>query len=245
MGGIMKRLEVVSIPFLLVIFFMSCQSSEEPCITPSSTFKSEMRDVKDFNEVVMEFNVAADINITQSPEFSFEIYGPDNLVEMTTTTVQGEALLIDSDVCFTGESDVIIDISAPDYESVTISGVGKLSSIGNIEGDRFRIDFFGVGEVEADIYVDTLYTNMAGTGVLDYGGEVHRHIMNVSGIYTMNSYPLVTDHTFINLTGTGDSFISVNETLTVIIEGQGKIFYQGNPTIESEILGDGEIIDTN
>ena len=114
MEGKMKRFVQYSILFVIVGIFVSCDSSDDPCVTPSTSFKSEIRDLKDFRDIAMAVNVAADINITQAQDFSFEIYGPDNVLELTATSVEGDVLVISSDVCFSGESDVVIDIAASD-----------------------------------------------------------------------------------------------------------------------------------
>jgi len=229
------------VPFLPFLF--SCESKQIECIRTSSNIITETRDLKGFKGVV--FNNVGDLFLTQGPGFSFKIEGPDNVVELTKTKIENELLIISTNDCFNGEYELTVKITAPDYNLINLSGIGRIESVGQIDGDVIQMELFGIGEIEADIYADTLFTTIAGTGDVTYGGEVLRHQLSCSGKFTLNSYPLETEHTFINLTGIGDSFVTANETLTVKIEGTGDVYYQGNPTIESEITGSGSIIDSN
>lgn len=223
----------------------SCQTTDLDCVRASLTITTELRPLEDFVSVAISANVDAEVIVRQAQDFSFELTGPENVVELTSTQIEDGFLIVSSDGCFNGEDELTMVITAPDYEVINKSGAGKLSSGGSISVDKLQIDFLGTGEVETEIFADTLITNMAGNGVLDYTGEVHRHILNAYGIYTMNSFPLQADHVFINLIGEGDSFVTANETLTVFIEGHGNVFYKGKPVLQSDIVGTGEVIDAN
>lgn len=222
--------------------FISCDSGLE-CIRPSTTIVSETRDLKDFRGVA--FSNIGDIYLTQGPEFSFKIEGPDNVVELTTTKIENELLVIGTSDCFNGEYELSVEITAPEYKFINFSGLGSLTTVGQLEGDILVMELMGVGEIEADIYVDTLITTISGNAIVNYTGNVTRHEFFSSGQFALNSYPLETDHTYIRITGIGDSYVTANETLEVIIEGTGDVHYQGNPVIDSEIIGSGKVIDSN
>lgn len=225
------------------VFLVSCDSKQIECLRISSNIIMETRDLKDFKGVV--FNNIGDLLLTQGPEFSFKIEGPDNVVELITTKIENELLIIGTNACFNGDYELTVEITTPEYELINLSGIGRIESVGQIDGGIIQIELIGIGEIEADIYADSLYTTIAGTGNITYTGDVLKHELSCSGQFTLNSFSLETDHTFIKLTGIGDSFVKAIETLTVIIEGTGDVFYKGNPVIESEITGSGDIINSN
>jgi hypothetical protein len=58
-------------------------------------------------------------------------------------------------------------------------------------------------------------------------------------------FPLTVNDCSIEILGSGDGEVSVNNTLDVVIEGSGNVYYQGSPTINEDISGSGKIIDSN
>jgi hypothetical protein len=221
---------------------MSCVGPD-PCHRASDNIITETRDLKDFRGIA--FTSLGDIYITQGPEYSFTIKGPDNVVGFTTTRIENELLVITTEECFNGEYELSIEITAPEYTFINLAGLATLTSVSEISGDLLVMELVGIGVIEADVYVDSLYTTISGNGTVNYTGEVSRHFLSSSGEFRLNGYSLQTDHTFINLTGIGDSYVHANESLTVEITGTGKVFYQGDPDIYTDITGNGEVIDDN
>ena len=238
----MKNLVVYLFFLISLSLIMSC-SETDPCHRASSNIITESRDVKDFKGVA--FISQGDIFLTQGPEYAFSIQGPDNVVGFTTSKVDGELLVINTDACINGDYTLKIEITAPEFSFLNLSGFGSITSVNDITGNILVMELEGIGIVEADVYVDTLYTTIAGNGTINYTGEVLRHELSSSGDFRLNAYPLLTQHTDLNLAGFGDSYVRVDESLTVNISGTGKVFYQGDPTIDTNITGTGEVIDDN
>jgi len=239
----MKKLTFYSIIIALAINSSCDTTGQIDCIRASSNIISETRDLKDFKGVI--FNNWGEVYITQGPEYSFSIEGPDNVVELTTTEIEGEILIIGSEKCFNGDFDLTVEITAPDYKLLNLVGGGKIASEGNIHTDNIAVDVYGLGEIDVDIFADSIYTTIIGQANVSLGGIVTYHQLISSGLFTLNAYSLETDHTFINISGEGDCYVTAFDKLDVIIEGQGNIYYQGQPEIHSDITGIGEIIDSN
>lgn len=228
---------------LVLAMLLSCETNKITCIRVSTTVISESRELNGYSGVV--FNHVGDLKLTQGPAFSFKITGPDNVVELTKTKIDNGLLVIWTDACFNGDYDLTVEITAPNYESVNLVGVGSITTVGTIESDNIEFELEGTGEIDADIHANQLATNIIGTGDLTYTGSVLNHYVSCSGQFTFNGYALETDHTSITITGIGDSYVTANETLTVNIEGTGNVYYHGTPVIDSSITGVGEIIDSN
>lgn len=227
-----------------VIYLPACETGEIECIRASSTVVQETRNLKDFQGVV--FNTSGDLIITQGNDFSFSIEGPDNVVALTNTTVENGLLQVGTQNCFNGSYDVTVRVTAPEFRLINLSGIGSVTSQGTITGDVISLELFGIGEVDADFEVDSLYTTVSGQfSNISLGGSAGLHQLSSNGKFTLNAFSLDTDKTVINQAGLGDSYVTVNDKLTVIISGDGNVYYQGQPTIESEITGTGQIIDAN
>lgn len=236
----------LSFSLFIVLFFamlMACETNNIKCIRVGATIISETRELNGFDGVV--FDHMGDLKLTQGSEFSFKITGPENVVELTKTKIDNGLLVIWTDDCFNGDYDLTVEVTAPNYELINLNGFGSISTVGSIDGDVIEMELIGSGEIDAEIYANQLITTIAGTGDITYRGSVLNHQLSCSGQFTLNGYALETDHTSIDVTGIGDSYVTVNETLTVNIEGTGNVYYRGSPVIESDITGIGEIIDGN
>ena len=163
----------------------------------------------------------------RGPEYSFTIKGPDNIVGFTTTRIEDELLVVTTDECFNpSEYELNIEITAPELTFVNLSGIGNLTSVGPIDGDVLFMELMGNWIIEADIYVDSLYTVFSGDCTVNYTGEVTRHELISSGEFRLNAYPLETEHTIINVGGIGDSYVHATQSLSVVITGTGNVFYR-------------------
>ena len=228
---------------VITLLISCCGDSPPSCLQVSSNIISETRTLKDFKSVNLTGNGI--IYLTQGPGYSVLIKGPDNVVELTTTKIENKMLEIGSDACFNGEYTFTVEITAPEYWSVNITGAGKIKTVGQIEGDVLEMELTGGGDIEADVNVDSLYTTISGHSTVNYTGNVIRHELSCSGEFRVDSYSLGTDYTFVDLIGIGDCYVYADKTLSVNIEGTGDVYYQGKPTIQTNITGSGKVIDSN
>lgn len=239
----MKHIVPILILFSLAVVFNSCDTNQLECIRVSSNVISETRDVKDYTGVVM--TAVGNVKLTQGLDYACKITGPDNVVELMKTEIQNGLLVIGTDECFNGEYELTVEITAPEFEVINLSGIGTIESTNTISGDIIEVDLYGIGVVEATFVADSLYSTVTGQGNLNYSGNVLRHELLCTGQFALSGFPMATDHTIIFLSGNGDSEVTVADKLDVTIEGSGNVFYKGYPTITSEITGMGYVVDKN
>ena len=68
----------------------------------------------------------------------------------------------------------------------------------------------------------------------------------ISGSGDINSFDLISDRGFVEINGSGDTEVFVNEFLSVKITGSGDVLFKGNPDeIISDITGSGDLRDVN
>jgi hypothetical protein len=221
----------------------SCDTGGIDCIRVSSNTISETRDHKDFTGVVT--TVVGNLQLAQGAEYNVEILGPENVVERTNTAVQSNLLVISTDDCFNGQYELLIKVTAPVYSSINFSGIGNLSTTNTITSKIMEVDLLGIGDIDAEIEADTLYTNVSGDVNINYSGAALRHEFQSTGQFVLKAFPLITDHTSLRIVGIGDSEVTANETLKVVIQGTGNVGYKGDPQIEQSITGSGAVIDMN
>ena len=239
----MKSLLYKFTSFLICSTIFSCDSPIPPCIRPSSNIVTETRELKDFEGVV--FNHAGDVILIQGPEYSFSIKGPDNVVELTNTTIENELLIISTNDCFNGNYDLEVFITSPVFNSISLEGAGSIVTNNQISGDIIEVNLLGQGDINAYFSADSIYTTISGKGMVSYRGFVTKHSLSSSGVFNLKGFQMATDHTLLDISGVGDCEVTANKSLAVTISGSGTIYYKGNPNIESDITGIGEVIDDN
>ena len=239
-----KILNMIALSAILgsITTLVSCNDDIE-CDRVDSATKSEVRDVTGFDGVV--FNTIGDVYITQGPDFFFQIQGPENVVTATTATIDDGLLVIGTTKCYNGNASIRVDITAPDLSRIGMSGTGKIFIEDTLSADKLEMELYGLGEIHAVLDVDSLFTDIVGSGIVAYGGSAYSHVMGCSGDIVLNSYDLQTTTTNILITGIGDSYVSVANKLVVVITGQGNVYYKGTPIVDSSITGTGNVIDAN
>jgi len=238
----MKKFVYV-IGLLLLVCTIACDTNQLECVRASTNIVTVERDHKDFRGVV--FNEVGDVLLTQGPEYSVKLTGPDNVVELTESLVDGEVLIIGGENCYNGDYNLKIEITAPEFQYIALAGIGKMKTVGALESDVIQVEILGIGDIEANFIADTLYTKISGTADIIYSGEVFYHEINSTGDYELSAFALETQNTSITFSGTGQNYVTAYQNLYVKIIGIGDVHYQGNPDIESDISGTGQIIDSN
>lgn len=58
-------------------------------------------------------------------------------------------------------------------------------------------------------------------------------------------FPLSASTCQVDISGSGECEVTVNNDLDVVIEGSGNVYYQGSPIIHEDITGSGRVVDAN
>lgn len=246
---------------LLVVLFPSCDLD---CTKGSGDVISETRIVDFFDKI--EIRGDYDLHLSQSPndEFSLVIEADDNILPLIETRVNSQdRLIVDLDDCIRSHEPIVLFISAPNIEEITIKGSGdvfaattwdfnalkiEISGSGNVEVDSLYVNFMeidiaGSGDVFVN-YIDalTINTEIRGSGNIDLAGFSNDFNVEIDGSGDVDALNLITETCEIDISGSGDCEITVTNELDIIIRGSGSVYYRGNPVISSSVSGSGDII---
>jgi hypothetical protein len=230
-------------PFLALILVYSCVPTPIECIRVSSNSTTESRSIKDFSGVVLF--VPATLKISQGADYAVKLTGPQNVVELTKTTLLNDELTISTEDCFNGSYELLIEVTAPDFDLIYAGTAASLETNGAILGDNIRIELVGEISGSATFGMDSIFTSVSGKGNLNFSGSTKYHQLYLTGEADIAGFALSTDHTVIDLAGLAECEVTANERLEVTIAGSGNVYYKGNPQIDSNITGTGEIINSN
>lgn len=236
----MKLAALLLIGFSLGI--SSCNFISDRRINGNGVSSSQERSVGDFHSI--KASGSMDVILTQGPVNVLKIEADENLLQYIETRNDGGTVEIytrdgyDLDA----KSGFKVFATSPDYQEVTVSGSGKITSNGKItSADELNTGVSGSGDILIEVDAPSIRTHISGSGSSTIKGTTKDFSANISGSGNVHCYDLMSENTEIDIAGAGDAEVYASKSLDVDIAGAGDVRYKGNPTIKQSIAGSGNI----
>lgn len=189
-------------------------------IQGSGIIKTETREVGLFNEISLKG--LPDVNIVYGEIPRLTISADDNILPIILTEVKDGNLMISSNRGYGTRNPIKIEIEIPFIQKISFDGFGNVN-LDSVTKNSLTIDIKGHGSITAI-------------------GSVNELVANIDGNGSLQLQKLKVGHCQITVKGFGDATLYVSEELDAKVDGNGKIFYSGNPEkITSKIEGFGQI----
>ncbi len=243
--------------FLLVAMLWSAGCRKYPRIVGNNKVEIENRTLVSFDRIRNEgtFNVY----IRHDSIHTATIEAESNLIPHIRTIVEGNTLVIDTRENLKSNYSMNVYVTAPiirgaslsgsgyihldsidtDYMEVEISGSGEIE--GYVDADNSLARISGSGNIYLDCFTQSLDARISGSGNLDIVGFGDDNKMTISGSGQIRSYNFEQNHCEARISGSGDMFLNVMESLKVDISGSGSIYYIGDPALNISITGSGNV----
>ena len=139
----MNNLKVLLSTLLLVVIATSCTLAQK------QVFTEKTYPIQSFTSV--KSDVVANVIYTQSNSASVRAEGDNEMIDNLRITESKGVLNISHNTKFRTKrkKNLTIYISSPTIESIDMNGVGNLNMKGKIKTDNLKINFEGVGNLEA------------------------------------------------------------------------------------------------
>jgi hypothetical protein len=209
-------------------------------IRASNTLTSETREAAGFTAIDMR--TVGRVVISQGGAESLDLRGPDNVVPLIQTSVQGGVLVIEMEdnifVTEMHESNVLtLTIGVKDLSALTVSGVGDVTMDG-LAASRLKLDMSGAGRVAlAGLSLGNLTLTLGGAGDVTLSGEADSAAILIGGAGKIDAAGLKVQTADIDLSGLGDATLWVTGKLTGSISGAGNVDYYGDPATDLKTTG--------
>jgi hypothetical protein len=153
---------------------------------------------------------------------SVTVEADDNVVPLIETRLRGSSLVVENDVSCTRCMRMVVRITVPELEGVSLAGSGDILVDGLAAGD-FEAALAGSGDIEVSGTADRVEASLAGSGDIDLGAVQAR-----AGKAA--------------IAGSGDITLWVTESLEASVAGSGDINYRGDPDkVSRSVMGSGSI----
>lgn len=225
-------LKTLAVVFITILFFNTANAQNR-----------EERKVTGFTGIGL--SIAADIYLSQAPNYKVEIEADAESLEKIETVVSGDILKIKNKDHFDfswRNKKVKIYISMPTVNSLSISGSGDVIGQTPIKTDKLDVSISGSGNFKIeDLSVKNMEMSISGSGDIYFAGTDVADFTSyaISGSGDINTENLQSKKVDIHVSGSGDVRVWAVDELDAKVSGSGDVYYKGRPIVNAKTSGSG------
>jgi hypothetical protein len=182
----------------------------------------QTREVTAFQSITSQGAFQVTVNVGQKQ--SVVLSGSDAALARIETKVVDNTLVLstpDRKHSITDDK-VRVSINVEQLKQFQLEGAGK-TELNNLSGERFHLNYQGVGLLKAN-------------------GKVQTLIIRAEGVGSINTRDLEAQHVDVSLEGVGSAQVRATESLRAKVDGIGSLTYYGKPSrISKSVDGIGSV----
>ena len=231
---------------LIALLNTSCEVELFSCLKAEGNI--ETRTINIDNITGIELSLEGNVIISEGDEQNIQITAHGNIIDriVEDSKINGDTWEIDIDGCSNIES-VNIAITLPLLEKASLRGSGSIRSNGIFKNiDKLDLEIDGDGEMNFKLdSVSKVDIEINGHGDIAVSGNTIDQSIDISGSGSVRSADLNSSTTNVEISGSGDCNILVQDILRLDLSGSGRVCYRGNPQIDIDISGSAQLVDCN
>jgi len=187
-----------------------------------------------------------DVELIDGAEEKITLTGEDNILNYIETEVKGGTLVIKSKdnknlIPSQGKS-VSIVIPVDEIDKIRLSGSGNFIGKKTLKTNDLDLQVSGAKNIDLSIEATDISVATSGSCNIQLNGDCEELRIRSSGSSNVKAYELDVDEANLELSGSSDVELTVNESLVSRVSGSGNIRYRGNPEkVRNQISGSGMI----
>ncbi|MBZ4035006.1 DUF2807 domain-containing protein [Flavobacterium sp. 17A] len=236
----MKR----SILLLACIMLLSVSSNAQSKINGNGKVITQTRTTGDYDGI----KVAGffDVDLVAGKEGKITIKGEENLLPLIKVEVEGNELKVyvekGTQIRTSMGKKIEMTIPFEKISALTLSGSGDVRTKNKITSDNFSAKLSGSGNFDLDVDSKSLDLALSGSGDVALKGKADSFTSKISGSGNVNASNLKSKTADVTVSGSGNSVVSCDTSITGRVSGSGNIKYLGNPEKRDvKVSGSGKI----
>lgn len=223
-----------------LVFISVLYSCDGDGIVGSGVVTTESRPITEFNSIYIEGNYK--LNIKQGNSFKLFLKMDDNLLDNTSTEIDGGLLYIKNMSSVKKSNAKEIYVTVKNIDNITMVGSIDLIISSVITLPSLSLVSAGSCDIDMNIHSNSLHFELAGSNNVYLKGITHTLDLEMAGYGDFNSLELYSENVSIDISGAVSSKVFSKDYLDVKISGTGKVFYKGNPELIKETSRNGRVI---
>ena len=133
-------------------------------------------------------------------------------------------------------------------QDLTINSSGTITASDSIYAPDLSVNINGSGGVTlAEVYTTSTDLTISGSGNIIIGSPdtVATSFSSISGSGNIHSFNVIARDANVNISGSGKIELHAVDTLHGAISGSGNVRYKGQPGVDVNVTGSGQVIDSN
>ena len=222
---------------LLAISFSSCNVNT---IVGSGKVITESRPITEFSELYVQGEYT--IHVKQGNSYKLFLKMDDNLLDNTSTEIDGDELQIisNSNVLSSRAKDIYITVKKLDR--IRLVGSVDLINSNVFSVNSLSIISEGICNINLHVHSNIVSLNLSGSSNVRIIGISNNLDVDMAGYGTLNSLGLFCDNVTLDLSGAVSSKVFSKNYLDVDINGAGRVYYKGTPELIIESSRNGMVL---
>ena len=183
--------------------------------------------------------------LTQGQPHAVTVETDDNIMPLIEAEIQNDQLIISQGNYNLRPTKLDFNITVAHLKGIAISGAGEVIGKSRFVSEDFTARISGSGDMDLELDVANLETDISGSGSMNLSGQADRHDAKISGSGKIDAFDMQTKNVSLKISGSGDCKVNATEILHARISGSGDVFYKGHPHITSKISGSGSLESQN
>jgi hypothetical protein len=234
-----KSIQLLVFGVFIMGFIANAQSSK---IKGNGKVVTETKTTGDYDAIIVAGSF--DVNLVAGKEGKIILKGEENLLSVIKVEVEDNTLKIYVDKTFNIQSTSKIEITVPfeKISAVSLSGSGNLKTKDQIKSETFAAKLAGSGNVNLNVDSNDFELSLSGSGDAILKGSADKFTSKLAGSGNVNASDLKSKTVDANVSGSGNSIVNCEGSLTARVAGSGNIKYLGNPEKRDvKVSGSGNI----
>lgn len=222
---------------LIVTAFSSCRMFGGQRIKGNGNVTTQSISVGDFEKV--DASGAVTVQVRQDAAPSVRVQTDENLQQYMDIGISGGTLNIKTKSGYNLDpsKELVVYVSAPQLKDLSVTGASKLLGEGTFTGKDLRLSATGASEIDMNIEVSKLKTELSGASTLRLKGKAESVSTEASGASKILCGDLNTDETQLDLSGASNARVNANKKLVIDASGASDVEYSGNADVNQKSTG--------
>lgn len=249
------------IGILIAGLSVQCVNISQETIKDNGEINTVQRNLNDYDAI--EISGSIKTKLTTGKEGSLTITASENILPYIITEVEDNKLKVhlQDDYNFRIRHKMLVEIPVESISKLNLRGSGEISSTSKLTGKNLQLtlkgsgdmllnidtqelhtNLKGSGDMELSLNIQNFYINSKGSGDLDLEGFANNLQADLKGSGDLKAANLKVKKADMNLKGSGNAKIFVENEVDVAIKGSGDVTILGNPkTQRTSTKGSGDI----
>jgi len=206
--------------------------------------QEQVRSVSGFNSVGNAGSFAVHIKVNGTESLKIDGADAGTLAKIETLVANGhlEIRWVRGSEPHNYNGRIDVYVTAKSLSGLSNAGSGSMDVDGVVKGGSVEVDLSGSGSIAAAVDAGKLDIVISGSGRTTLKGKASSTHIDIAGSGRLSADGLSTDVADAEISGSGDTYITVNKTISASIVGSGSVHYSGAATIGSvSTVGSGRL----